>query len=137
MPMDYLNLFPDMTKEQYNGREDFIFAAPINRKTWLELFKERADMKTQNGAHFLSLSTISLLTDSPTVIILRESCHSDQDMIEAGAWIRMTLGFTGRIYCVPCNPGPQDTGTLLATAMGAPRELCVMFTLIVEKGDDE
>ena len=121
------NLFPDMSRENYEGSEDFIFGAPIQEADWRLLYQNA--MKSKNGVRFY--------TDRPSkiTILLRESHHSDDDMLEAGAWLRMLLGDKNRMYAVESFREMSLTNRMLKT-IGAPRHLSVMYDL-PKLGDDK
>jgi hypothetical protein len=132
------NLFPDMSRESYKGSDDFIFAAPIHIDDW-NLLRAGA-MHTKDGVYFVSIgdnltrpttSGFGSITTSGYVgvtILLREAHHTDDDMVTAGAWLRMTLGNTQRIYAVPSFIEMDLTERMVKT-IGAPRELSVMLDL--------
>jgi hypothetical protein len=68
-------------------------------------------------------------------VLLRDTHHTDDLMLETAAWLRMTLGFSGTIYAVPGKSGITFSDILACTA-GAPRHLCKMFDLPKEEKKD-
>lgn len=128
----FINLYPDMSREQYQGSEDFIYSAPIDSEAWNELLNNHAHMNTANKVRFVNLSTF---TETPIVIMMEGLEHTDEALVEAGAWIRMTLGFHGLIYCVPRASGQPTMAEITNRTMGAPRKLCKMID--IPTGDDD
>jgi hypothetical protein len=126
------NLYPDMSREKYEGSDSFIYAAPIEQHHWDEL-RETAQLTTETGVKWTMIQTLG--NRDSFAILLRETQHTDDQMLETAAWLRFTLSFQGVIYAVPGKSGISISDTVVYTA-GAPRHLCKMFDLPKEEKKD-
>jgi len=119
--MIYMNLFPDMSREQYADNDTFIYAAPISVNHWLAL--QNKARRTPERVGYLTSDDIEGLEDS--VIILRSSVMTDDDCLSANAYLRVVENLRGRAYCVPGDDDPR----MIQRAAGAPRSLCAMISI--------
>ena len=120
------NLFPDMSRETYKGSDDFIYGAPIDETVWKKLCEMAA--MTANDVPFFKLPKEVTNTDFGITVLLRNGDRSDDDMLEAAAWLRVVENNRDRIYAVPWYK-TMDLHTALTKTIGAPRALSVMFDL--------
>ena len=125
------NLFPDMSRPTYVGSDDFIYGAPIDEKVWKKLC-EMASLTGNNDVPFYKLPKGVTNTDVGITLLLRNGDRSDDDMLEAAAWLRVIENNRDRIYAVPWYK-TMDLHTALTKTVGAPRELSVMFDLPKEE----
>lgn len=121
------NLFPDMSRETYKGSDDFIFGAPIDETVWKKLC-EMSHTTGNNGTPFYRLPKEVTNTDFGITVLLRNGDRTDDDMLEAAAWLRVIENNRDRIYAVPWYK-TMDLQTALIKTIGAPRALSVMFDL--------
>ena len=88
------HLFPDMTVKQYDGSEDFIFAAPIAKAEW-DAMHHHSYITEDKKYRWIrrEFHQFKPEANSPPfiTIILRQPHHSDNQMLEAAAWLRITL----------------------------------------------
>lgn len=122
------NLYPDMSRDQYEDSDDFVYAAPIPEEHWLKLAAN--SMGTPSGARFF------VDPAAKVAILLRERYHSDDDMLEAGAFVRITLDCRHRMYAAPSCKN-MDLSDVVLKTIGAPRRLAVMYDLPKQLGDEE
>ena len=127
------NLFPDMSRETYKGSDDFIYGAPIDETVWKRLC-EMASM-TANDTPYFRLPKEVTNTDFGITVLLRNGDRSDDDMLEAAAWLRVIENNRDRIYAVPWYK-TMDLTTALTKTIGAPRALSVMFDLPKQEKED-
>lgn len=120
------NLFPNMEVQQYKGSDDFIFAAPLEPEVWTAVLRKSVRLadRTIEARYWRTTNTWN---DKPIVVLLRGSHHTDDEMLQAGAWLRMVDGISDRIYCTPSSKvyGPP----LPSMYAGARGELCAMFEI--------
>lgn len=121
------NLFPDMSRTTYEGSDDFIYGAPIDETVWKKLC-EMAKETGNNSVPFVRLPKEATNTDFGVTVLLRNGDRSDDDMLEAAAWLRVIENNRDRIYAVPWYK-TMDLHTALIKTIGAPRALSVMFDL--------
>ena len=122
------HLYPNMLKEQYTGSEDYIYAAPIPRDEWERLRYHSHTTGTTARPHWIrtSYNHMSHVTFAPpyVTLILREPQHTDDQMLEAAAWLRITLGSQDRMYVVPYTNSVVMAEAAAMTA-GAPKHLSI------------
>lgn len=108
-------LYPDMTREQYDGSETFVFAAPCTKAEWREMKEIAAD----DGDH---LPYLFGGEENEIVIILRFPESIDDHAVETAAWVRVKHEFNGMIYAMKYDPQPPDYGiaATIARTAGAP-----------------
>lgn len=125
------NLFPDQSREHYTGSEDFVFAAPIDEESWKQLEGAASFSMNTSKTPFVNLDKGMFNDDCGVTLLLRRDYESDDDMLEAAAWLRMAKNCQARIYAV----GSYRTITLheqLIRTNGlsnAHRRLSIMFDL--------
>lgn len=129
-------LYPDMTAKQYEGSEDFIYAAPLGLEEW-EFHLRRTKAQTPEGMSYRKFDAKQ--TDQPDdlIILLRRDDDTDDECLAAGAWLRIATGFTGRIYVVGCVPQKLTMNQLIVRTAGSPPELVTMFDEPRRRGDKE
>ena len=125
------NLYPDMSRDKYEGSDSFIYAAPIEKHDWERLLRT-AQMTTETGVKWEIINQIG--SGDSFAILLRDTHHTDDLMLETAAWLRFTISFQGVIYAVPGKSGIPFSDVVACTA-GAPRHLCKMFDLPKEEKD--
>ena len=132
------HLFPDMTVKQYDGSEDFIFAAPISHIEWKELLHHSYITEDKKYRWIRrEYQQIRVEPNQPPFItlILQEPHHTQEQMIEAAAWLRITLECQDRIYAVPFYQSIDLTQAMVKSS-GAPRHLSVAIDRL-GIGEDE
>ncbi|VAW79636.1 hypothetical protein MNBD_GAMMA15-1660 [hydrothermal vent metagenome] len=111
-------LFPDMTVEQYNGSETFVFAAPCTKTEWHALKAMAIDDQTHLPYVYYKEDK-----EAPDVgIILRYHDSTDAQALETAAWMRITQQeFSGIIYAMKYDPRPPSTqlANIIARTAGA------------------
>lgn len=111
-------LYPDMTRQQYDGSETFVFAAPCTKHEWYSMYKYAAD----DGNHLPYV--FDKADDDPenhVCIILRHQETIDDHAVETAAWVRIKEEFTGMIYAMKYDPQPPNmaTASIIARTAGA------------------
>lgn len=128
------NLFPDMSRPNYQGSDDFIFGAPIDETVWKKLC-EMSNLTGNNDVPYYRLPKEVTNTEFGITVLLRNGDRTDNDMLEAAAWLRVIENNRDRIYAVPWYK-TMDLHTALVKTIGAPRALSVMFDLPREENDE-
>ncbi|MCK5318588.1 MAG: hypothetical protein KAJ55_11760 [Anaerolineales bacterium] len=136
------HLFPDMSVKQYDGSEDFIFAAPIARDEW-DAMHHHSYITEDKKYRWIRREFQQIQQgDAPqpfVTIILRLPHHSDNQMLEAAAWLRITLECQDRIYAVPFWESPNASLNLteaMVKTTGAPKHLSIAIEKL-QIGEDE
>lgn len=129
------NLFPDQSRQNYTGSEDFIFAAPIDEHDWKRLEEMASFSMNTTKTPFVNLPKASYNDDCGVTVLLRREYESDDDMLEAAAWLRMAKSNTDRIYAIGSYRELSMYDRLMKTAgiTAAHRKLSIMFDLPKEK----
>lgn len=112
-------LYPDMTREQYEGSETFVFAAPCTKDEWYRMKALSCD----DGDHLPYLfSEDHDEMQEQVCIVLRFPESIDDHAVETAAWIRIKHEFNGMIYAMKYDPQPPDYGiaATIARTAGAP-----------------
>lgn len=115
---DYMLLYPDMSRTNYDGSETFVFAAPCTKDEWYKLLRHGGCIN--NGTqlpYFLSNEK-----EDPVCIILRREESTDDECVETAAWIRVAVeGFNGMIYAMDYVDAPQfgSVAKIIARTAGA------------------
>jgi hypothetical protein len=145
-------LYPDMGRDRYHANETFIFAAPISLHEWEQAnaMATRLKSQTPGGLRYLTIrdnmdvdggaSVYAMRNEgiNEVCILLRED-HTDDECLDAAAWIRTVIQWTGLIYAVGstvCRTARQD----LNSASGADQSqvvMCELFSNDYEGEDDE
>ena len=116
-------LFPDMSVQQYDGSETFVFAAPCTKHEWYALYKMAIDDQTHLPYIYYKEDK-----EAPDVgLILRYPESTDGQAIETAAWMRITQQeFSGIIYAMKYDPRPpssQIASIVLRTAGADPKQV--------------
>ena len=119
-------LYPDMTREQYDGSETFVFAAPCTKAEWYDM--KSLSSTVDDGDHLpymLFDDELGRTKDGNATklcIILRFPESIDDHAVETAAWVRITNEFVGMIYAMKYDPQPPDYGiaATIARTAGAP-----------------
>lgn len=129
------NLFPDQSRASYTGSADFIFAGPIDEHDWKRLEPMASFCMNTTKTPFVNLPKETYNDECEVVLLLRRQDESDDDMLEAAAWLRMAKSCTARIYAVPAYRELSMYQRLMMTngLTTAHRALSIMFDLPKEK----
>lgn len=126
------NLFPDMSREQFKDSENFIFAAPIMVEHWVRIDSVcRTNDRTPNGVHWVKYHEGD---GKSFIMLMRRPEHTDDDMKEAAAYLRLFENRTEIIYALPYEATPPSQAVLLERTAGANPRYCKMISL---PADDE
>lgn len=120
------NLFPDMEVAQYQGSEDFIYAAPIGPNAW-DILHRASRRPTRLAFDIRLYRTEDTWSGRSIVILLAEPRHTKDFLLEVGAHLRIVEGIVDRIYCVP--RALDDRAPPPSMYAGARGDLCAMFEL--------
>lgn len=125
------NLFPDQSRSSYTGSADFIFASPIQERDWKELEPMASFCMNTTKTPYAALPKGSYNADCDVTILLRRDYETDDDMLEAAAWLRMAKNVTARIYAVGSYRELSMYERLMKTAgvTAAHRALSIMYDL--------
>lgn len=129
------NLFPDQSREHYEGSEDFVFGAPIDVQSWARLHTMAAFCMNTSKTPYVNLPKETYNDECGVTLLLRSEDESDDDMLEAAAWLRMAKDCTARIYAVGSyrEMGLYDQLSKTMGLSNAHRRLSIMFDLPKEK----
>jgi hypothetical protein len=86
-------LVPDQLREQ---RDDLLWCAPLLDNTHDAILKHAKGKGLMSAAN--GVECIFVGAPAGIAIVLPKSWESDDEALEAAAWMRMTLSFTGPIY---------------------------------------
>lgn len=125
------NLFPDQSRASYTGSADFIFASPIQEQDWKQLEPMASFCMNTTKTPFVHLPKGSYNADCDVTILLRRDYETDDDMLEAAAWLRMAKNVTSRIYACGSYRELSMYERLMKTAgvTAAHRALSIMYDL--------
>ena len=125
------NLFPDQSRTSYTGSADFIFASPIQEQDWKQLEPMASFCMNTTKTPFVHLPKGSYNADCDVTILLRRDYETDDDMLEAAAWLRMAKNVTSRIYACGSYRELSMYERLMKTAgvTAAHRALSIMYDL--------
>jgi len=125
------NLFPDQSRAGYTGSPDFVFAGPIDEHDWKRLEPMASFCMNTTKTPFVDLPKATYNDDCSVTILLRRPDETDDDMLEAAAWLRMAKSCTARIYAVPAYKELTMYQRLMMTngLSAAHRGLAIMFDL--------
>lgn len=129
------NLFPDQSRTTYTGSEDFIFAAPVDEHDWKRMLEMASFSMNTTKTPFVNLPKETFNDDCGVTLLLRRADESDDDMLEAAAWLRMAKNNTDRIYAIGSYRELSMYDRLMKTTglSAAHRKLSIMFDLPKEK----
>jgi len=108
-------LFPDMRREQYEGNDNFVFAAPCTKVEWDYLHS-----KSVQEEHYLPYIFMKDDPDDVTCLVLRLPEITDEQAVTTAAWIRVSEEYTGMIYAVSFEsvPSVQSLSSIVARTAG-------------------
>ncbi len=108
-------LFPDMRREQYEGNDNFVFAAPCTKVEWDYLHN-----KSVQEEHYLPYIFMKDDPDDVSCLILRLPEITDEQAVTTAAWIRVSEEYTGMIYAVSFESVPtiQSLSSIVARTAG-------------------
>jgi len=113
----FMLLYPDMTRQQYDGSETFVFAAPCTKPEWYAM--KALHLTHDDGSHLPYL--ICEEEDDPVCIVLRFPETIDDHAIETAAWVRIKHSYRGMIYAMKYDPQPPSSSiaSVIARTAGA------------------
>lgn len=98
-------LYPDMTRQQYDGSETFVFAAPCTKDEWYTM--KALGITHDDGDRLPYL--ICKEDGDERCIILRYPETIDDHAVETAAWVRIKHSYRGMIYAMKYDPQPPST----------------------------
>lgn len=125
------NLFPDQSRANYTGSADFIFASPVQERDWKQLEELASFCMNNTKTPFTTLPKGTYNADCEVTLLLRRDYETDDDMLEAAAWLRMVKNNTSRIYAIGSYKELSMYERLMKTAGIKPehRALSIMYDL--------
>jgi hypothetical protein len=119
----------------YVGSADFIFAGPIDERDWKRLEPMASFCMNTTKTPFVNLPKETYNDDCDVTLLLRRDYETDDDMLEAAAWLRMAKSCTARIYAIPSyrELSMYQRLTMTNGLSAAHRALSIMFDLPKEK----
>lgn len=111
-------LIPDRDRE---NQQDFIWCVPIERAKWNKWYELSKKFKTavpqeHGGVRYMNRMEGKQIR---TVLVMPNEEQSDDDAVQACAFLRMVRELTCRMYIVRCTDDPLSGARLIMKAAGA------------------
>ncbi len=92
-------LYPDMSKDTYEGSDYFCFSAPCTKAEWDNMYSQR--ISQDQSEHYLPFLVMKdEAAEEEVCVVLRFPHTTDEQAVTTAAWIRTAKEFTGMIYAV-------------------------------------
>lgn len=111
-------LYPDMSRQTYDGSETFVFAAPCIKDEFYQLLRNGKTVKSGDRLPYL----VTGEKEDQVCLILRHDYDTDEQALETAAWIRVAHeGFNGIIYAMQYIDAPAfgSIASIVARTAGA------------------
>lgn len=115
---NYMLLYPDMSRTQYDGSETFVFSAPCLKDEWYELLRDKFCINDGTRLPYV----VHGKKEEMVCVILCRPESTDDEAVETAAWIRVTASkFNGMIYAMKYVDAPQfgSVASIIARTAGA------------------
>jgi hypothetical protein len=116
-------LVPDRDRE---NQEDFIWCLPVERQKWNKWFSLSEKFKGITPPMHGGIRYVNRVEDKEvkTVLVMPTDGQTDEDVVHACAFLRMTKGISCRMYVIRCTDDPMSSAQMINKVMGTnPRDV--------------